>query len=131
MTPEQLFKIEARANAATEGPWGPIGAAVVSASDGMWIAKAENLTNYTNDRAFIAHSRTDIPALIEAVRARDKHNWLLTETHRENCKMLDKRIAELESALRQIHNMGQSAVPDHWDFRVKARQIAIETLTTK
>ncbi len=34
------------------------------------------------------------------------------------------RIALLTWALRRVNNMGQSAVPDHWDFRCRAREIA-------
>jgi hypothetical protein len=34
------------------------------------------------------------------------------------------RIAALEEALKQINNMGQSAVADHFAFRCRAREIA-------
>lgn len=34
-----------------------------------------------------------------------------------------ERSAELKASLARIDNMGQTAVPDHWDFRQKARSI--------
>lgn len=40
-------------------------------------------------------------------------------------------IERLRAALRKISNMGQTNVPDHWDFRVKAREIARATLGEK
>lgn len=40
-------------------------------------------------------------------------------------------IERLRDALRKISNMGQTNVPDHWDFRVKAREIARAALGEK
>jgi hypothetical protein len=40
-------------------------------------------------------------------------------------------IERLREALRKISNMGQTNVPDHWDFRVKAREIARAALREK
>lgn len=40
-------------------------------------------------------------------------------------------IERLRAALRKISNMGQTNVPDHWDFRVKAREIARAALREK
>jgi vacuolar-type H+-ATPase catalytic subunit A/Vma1 len=40
-------------------------------------------------------------------------------------------IERLREALRKISNMGQTNVPDHWDFRVKAREIARAALGEK
>jgi hypothetical protein len=36
----------------------------------------------------------------------------------------EARVKELEAALRQIHDMWQSAFADHWAFRKAARDIA-------
>ena len=44
---------------------------------------------------------------------------------------LEKTIERLREALRKISNMGQTNVPDHWDFRVKAREIARAALGEK
>ena len=40
-------------------------------------------------------------------------------------------IERLREALQKISNMGQTNVPDHWDFRVKAREIARSALEEK
>jgi hypothetical protein len=82
---EWLDAVEARANAATEGPWvvetpesvyghdgGPDWAelrwvsdeATVADDDPPWIGPVG-----TADAEFIAHARTDVPALVAALRA--------------------------------------------------------------
>lgn len=58
MTEEHLKQIKARCEKATEGPW-------KSDREGISFA-GEHARNVNNDFAFIAHARTDIPALIEA-----------------------------------------------------------------
>jgi hypothetical protein len=80
MTPDQLAAIEARAQAATEGPWeslraGMLGTRVVRV-DGEWdgLVPDEFITMVTpalrkfDDADFIAHARTDVPALLALVR---------------------------------------------------------------
>jgi len=44
---------------------------------------------------------------------------------------LRNRIEKLEAALRKIMNLGQSAVPDHWEARCLARDTARKTLEGK
>lgn len=73
MTPEQLAEIEARAKAATEGPWHrhlPENSGVCNWSAGIeW----EVITGGTvQDHEFIAHARQDIPDLIAAYREQEK-----------------------------------------------------------
>lgn len=95
MTDEQLAAIEARAAAATPGPWfwqfrpreflarlvsgAPMRPFVMAFGRwGMWSAKPlvnvndvmVSLANHTDhpDAAFIAHARTDVPALVAEVR---------------------------------------------------------------
>jgi chromosome segregation ATPase len=41
------------------------------------------------------------------------------------------RIEELQAALRKIMNLGQSAVPDHWEARCLARDTARKALEGK
>ena len=41
------------------------------------------------------------------------------------------RIEKLEAALRKIMNLGQSAVPDHWEARCLARDTARKALEGK
>jgi len=80
VTPERLKEIEGRARAATAGPWG------VEQDDLMWqlfggdgmmalqLAKCpKSGTPYAEywpneaDSSFIAHARTDVPALVAEV----------------------------------------------------------------
>lgn len=85
MNAEQIAEIEARANAATGGPWGIertdmrnwIGpmrrsgtkvAAIIVNIDRVGLVP-EALSRNDNNSDFIAHARTDIPALIAALRA--------------------------------------------------------------
>ena len=76
VTDQELSEIEARANAATEGPWraeyanitsadvvGPLDADLVQRKYG---GRAQYLVA---DAEFIAAARTDIPALVAEVRA--------------------------------------------------------------
>jgi hypothetical protein len=70
LTPEALDTIEARTNAATEGPWRSVCDGV---SDYHWI-KGGNLyrdgitVDIHEDAEFIAHAREDIPALVVELR---------------------------------------------------------------
>lgn len=69
MTPDHLAAIEARAAAATPGPWTAVpGAYIVAREDDDVIIDAD-----TNDTAdFVAACREDIPALIAALRAAEE-----------------------------------------------------------
>lgn len=66
----RLDEIEARANAATEGPW------EWDPQDG-WLGTEDEVTvgwkwgtlTQEGDGQFIAHARTDVPALVAALRA--------------------------------------------------------------
>lgn len=40
----------------------------------------------------------------------------------------EAEIESLRAALRSIHNCGQSAEPDHWKFRVMARNVSLAAL---
>jgi len=65
MTKQELNEIEARANAATDGPW-------MSVDSFIGVEDAEDQaigeTGRDKDAVFIAHARTDVPALIAEVR---------------------------------------------------------------
>ena len=61
----RLNEIEARANAATEGPWEAHGSLITSLTGpGGEVAEASG-----QDTEFIAHSRTDVPDMAAALRA--------------------------------------------------------------
>jgi hypothetical protein len=80
MTDIDYDAIEARAAAATEGPWANLGhdiGQVVYDSQGpcelvgpVMLGRAIGEAHPT-DAEFIAHARTDIPALLTALRERD------------------------------------------------------------
>ena len=67
---KRLDEIEARTNAATEGPWewepqdGWLGSKGGGAVGWRWGLLAQE-----GDGQFISHARTDVPALVSALRA--------------------------------------------------------------
>ena len=75
---KRLDEIEARANAATEGPWEE-GERCVFTLDGAPVV-SDDMVHYAHgmagegvchgeDAEFIAHARQDVPALVAALRA--------------------------------------------------------------
>ena len=111
MTPEQLAEIEARSNAATEGPWhkekdcGETGFTVMSPRENPRVGVAFYTSDY--DAIFIAHARTDITTLIAAVREKDKlYVSALADLVSANSTIYDQnaRIAELE---KHIVSLGE------------------------
>ena len=81
----RLNEIEARANAATEGPWFP------NRYSDDWEVCGELDDNgnpalvaseaVETDAEFIAHARTDVPWLLEQVKLRDKALEAVLEMH--------------------------------------------------
>lgn len=68
MTPERLGEIEARANAATRGPWEQDRWEVLD-SDGFVLVEHDSCEFIRiEDADFIAHAREDLPALVSALR---------------------------------------------------------------
>lgn len=74
MTPQtgpelRLDEIEARANAATPGPWTVSeDYSDVVGPEGDQLASYWNPTSETRNGEFIAHARTDVPALVAEIR---------------------------------------------------------------
>ena len=64
----RLNEIEARANAATEGPWDLIGGGEYVTPVGIMVAPDDGGVNGA-DAEFIAHARTDMPDMAAALRA--------------------------------------------------------------
>lgn len=66
-----LDEIEARANAATDGPWvhNPINGVHTPIGSCVATTHRHDIGERRNDAAFIAASRTDVPALVAALRA--------------------------------------------------------------
>lgn len=84
----RLDEIEARANAATEGPWEAHGSLITSLTGpGGEVAEASG-----QDTEFIAHSRTDVPDMAAALRAvlklhkEDGHGWGPGESFCTECQ---------------------------------------------
>ena len=67
----RLNEIEARANAATEGPWELLGDGEYVSGPGILVAPDDGGVT-SADAEFIAHARTDVPWLLEQVDRRDK-----------------------------------------------------------
>ena len=79
MTPEELKEIDKRATEATPAPWrvnqiaGYTVDQIHACSEGEpfsnqnYVATAEG-PNYSKDAVFIAHARTDVPALLAHIR---------------------------------------------------------------
>lgn len=85
MTNDELVAIADRAAAATPGPWLPNGyyQVVQTANDAVppgAVCRDGNTTRVEADRDFIAHARTDVPALIaEVIRLRSLSDRQLGE----------------------------------------------------
>lgn len=70
----KLTEIEERAKKATSGPWvymddaEPYSGTVLTADEAVRICETPQLDDRLDDMEFIAHARTDIPALCKALR---------------------------------------------------------------
>lgn len=95
MTPEEREAIRKRCEAATAGPWEwkDVTESFLFGPESMWVGEVINrelpepIENSKHDVEFIAHARTDIPALLSA----------LDEA--------EKRIASLERTLGDARNI--------------------------
>ena len=67
----RLNEIEARANAATEGPWELLGDGEYVSGPGILVAPDDGGVT-SADAEFIAAARTDVPWLLDQVESRDK-----------------------------------------------------------
>lgn len=100
MTNEELDEIEKRAAAATPGPW-CCGYDEDSLYSGeAYVARFE----HGDDQVFVAHARTDVPALVAEVRRLRG----ASERARENAKgawfALEKDPARARFLLDQVEN---------------------------
>ena len=79
ITETELDAIEARANAATPGPWDEPGFSALDAYDARSMVHAhEDAPRFSVldacDARFVAHARTDVPRLIAEVRRLQSEN---------------------------------------------------------
>lgn len=65
---QKLAEIEERANAATEGPWEIIGGNEYLTGLDIHIGPSDEGGIRLRDAEFIAHTRTDVPELLEIIR---------------------------------------------------------------
>lgn len=101
---KRLDEIEARADAATEGPWDLIGGGEYVTPVGIMVAPDDGGVNGA-DAEFIAHARTDVPALVAVARyALSQH----TPDGHGNCGPCDDATGEDGwpcSTVREIHRL--------------------------
>ena len=115
---ERLDEIEARANAATTGPWSHcldelrnrtavhrIGSSEVNADVAFTYRDRDGRGPGMQDAEFIAHARTDVPRLVAALRAVDEvsrlHRSRLPKASRCNCLACQSWRA-VEAALGEV-----------------------------
>jgi hypothetical protein len=101
MTPEELDEIQARVDATPEGPWRTVsdgmdgtdwGPVIVSDAKGKTVAELPGSKAHREVVGnFIAHSRTDIPALLEEVRGNTRADCLALS------RRLDAALADLDA----------------------------------
>lgn len=109
LTDQQLDDIEARANAATEGPWMADGHEIYGSGCGVldieqWKAETlriEDPEGAKADAEFIAHAREDVPALVETVR---RLRAELTDQRAETQKLI-RWHGEDETALKKMRGV--------------------------
>jgi ABC-type nitrate/sulfonate/bicarbonate transport system substrate-binding protein len=109
LTPDDLADIEARAEAATEGPWvlGAEWATVASGSDsvihgyydgecpscGEKIVTTADVALHADDAEFIAKARTDVPRLVRALR----EAWEVADRNADGYATWTDRAREAEA----------------------------------
>lgn len=98
-----LDEIEARANAATPGPWTP---QTIRLYDGVDLPD-ETVAQWQRDAVFIAHARTDVPALIARVRE------------------LEAECAKWKTAFENIRRTNTNLMMELFEAQEKARTINI------
>ncbi|MDF2710612.1 MAG: hypothetical protein K0R62_6264 [Nonomuraea muscovyensis] len=125
LTTEQLAEIEARVNAATEGPW-----ALSEEYSDILSPDGTHLASYwhTADGKFMAHARTDVSALLALVaRLKGQRKYLLAQLAKR-----DAVSPRPDSALREFLG-GQPAEETHVvaDARANAIELAAAVIDEK
>jgi hypothetical protein len=115
----------------------------------VFVESDERLTPLTESRLQWPDSKSD--PFVDADFARDLERKLAQVTEERDAAVLFRndegarwqivatkaeserdtalaKLAKCREALKQIVNCGQSIIPDHWEFRVKFRALALETL---
>jgi hypothetical protein len=110
LTDQQLTDIDARAKGATPGPWCTDSWEIYQGTEyepgiSQWIGETcRGTSSPEQDRAdaeFVAHARTDVPALLAEIRDSRAENEKLIRWHREDEKALAEMRATIERLRKQ------------------------------
>lgn len=123
LSDDEVAEIEARANAATGGPWGPHEMSPLSEGLHEWFevgpypdsSVCEVTNDYPNFRAnaeFIGHAREDIPALCATVRALRAENERLSRDSAELARKLENSGRNASLMSQQI-NAARERSPEY------------------
>ena len=109
-----LDPIKARADAATEGPWGVEDARVFGDDGRTQVCTLSGTRAWLPDAEFIAHARTDIPALIaeverlrELCEEKDAAFQYATDNARRltPCEISEVRKRQVERSMAQVKRL--------------------------
>lgn len=131
MDAKQLAEIKARAEKATPGEWkvseAPQRTNVICGDDRKFLIIARWLDSF--DAQFIAHARTDIPALVAEVERLTEEKDSAEKEYRHYLRLserADQQIATLEKALRmacgKIGGVLVSRGDEWYDYYLKQSQ---------
>lgn len=102
MTEQRLAEIEARAKAATEGPWIESEMQVAAVTRGVIAViptpRVGGVFDCQQNKAFIAHAREDIPYLLTTLRAAEAREARLREALTERIDYHDHHGSMAEGA---------------------------------
>ena len=116
---DRLDEIEARANAATRGPWATViedgvtlSLVLTDEDDGLFYGDsgydAPIVTESGRDAEFVAHARTDVPALVAALRAmleaHTPHECVSSLAGDDPCLILHGGACALRGRCRECHH---------------------------
>ncbi|MFE9199969.1 hypothetical protein ACFYMH_28510 [Streptomyces albidoflavus] len=106
LSPKYLAEIAARAEAATAGPW---------CTDGAEIYQGDEADGGTADAAFVAHARTDVPALLAEVERLRAELAKVREAAAAARYQLGSFVHDSEDpgtgALGALHMLGAAGIP--------------------
>ena len=116
LTDEQIKEIEARAEAATPGPWEQ-DTPYVDVKKSEFVRNAICVVGVCDqnrlDAAFIAHARQDIPSLLDTIEAQQQENQQLkhgkygVEYYRQEIEQLQAQNKELRDGLWRISEVAE------------------------
>ncbi len=130
MTPERIAEIEARAEAATDGPWHKDhdGFGCVSIGNYGWVCAGPNAPAYDEDSEqghadseFIAHARTDVPDLLAYIKVLTEER----DEHRDRAEAANNLHANAEHLLT-VARAELAAMTAVAESNLRATQVAVQ-----